>query len=132
MQELIKSLFPCLVFEEKANGDGKNSNPVSRSTSNSSDRMKSTSTNTTYAEQPTTSRSIVTTEEGAQNFGFVCHSIKDIDIVEESAENVNNRDDDNEEKDQFSQFKRIIEMSSQFKNENKLNQNHIELTDIPA
>lgn len=125
------------VFEEKPNAEGsKKSNPVSRSTSNSSERMKSTSTSTTYADQPTTSRTTVPIEDGAQNFGYVCHSIKDSDIVEESLENLNNKDADEnvEYGGRFSQLKRIISIGNQSESEDKINSscNQIELADIPA
>ncbi|KAK6619639.1 hypothetical protein RUM43_012396 [Polyplax serrata] len=131
-----REIISVLVFEGKPNAEGsKRSNPVSRSTSNSSERMKSTSTNVTYADQPTTSRNTDLIEDGTPNFGYVCHSIKDSDITEESLENLNGRqtDDGEDFSEQISQLKRIIINDNKLGNENQRNtKNQIELADIPA
>ncbi|EEB20444.1 organic anion transporter, putative [Pediculus humanus corporis] len=74
------------LFEEKPNEGSKKSNPVSRS---SSERVKPQNT-LNYGDEPTTSN----IEDGTQNYGYVCHSIKDSDIVEESLENLNNSSKD--------------------------------------
>lgn len=97
--------------------------------------MKSTSTNVTYADQPTTSRNTDLIEDGTPNFGYVCHSIKDSDITEESLENLNGRqtDDGEDFSEQISQLKRIIINDNKLGNENQRNtKNQIELADIPA
>lgn len=131
VNDLVGSIISIdKLFEEKPNtGSLKKSNPVSRSTSNSSERLKSSSTtNTINNEQPSTSRTTVGTDEGALNYGYSPHSIKDNEIEEENLEALIDKSIlDNHEP--ISQLKQI---NNQLTNEIQFGSSQIELSNIPT